>query len=156
MYAERGLEQFQHRLNRPGRSRPHKQASLFRIPQAVDKRRHKFRPGGQLGGDSLLQLLPALASHLFAGGDFLPHGFGKLDTDDSPGRLARGQPEGKAHETGIHGGQFKAVGIQRIAKAHPTEPPVVRVNVRREGVLPQGVQVKRGGGIGLADHQGCA
>ncbi len=60
-------------------SQPHKQASLFRIPQASNEGRHKFRSGGQFGSDSLLQLLFALAAHLFAEGDFFPHRFGKLD-----------------------------------------------------------------------------
>ena len=156
IHAERGLEQLQHRLNRLGRGRTNKQASLFRIPYAINDGRHKFRPGGQFGGNGLFQFLFALAAHLFAGSDFLPHGFGKLEADDGSGRLARVQPEGKAHETGIHGGQLKTVGIQRIAKVHPAQAPAVRVDFGSEGVLPQGVQAKRGSGIGLADCQSCA
>ena len=46
VHAERGLKQLQHRLNRLGRGRSHKQASLFRIPYAISDGRHKFRPGG--------------------------------------------------------------------------------------------------------------
>ena len=91
----------------------------MRIPQAVDHGRHKFRPGGQFGGDGLLQLLFALASDLFAGNPFFPHCFGKLEPDNGPGRLAGIQPEGKAGIASIHGGQLKTVRIQWIAKAPP-------------------------------------
>ena len=156
VHAERGLEQLQYRLHRLGRSRPHKQASFFRIPQAINDGRHKFRLGGQFGGDGLFQFFPALASNLLAGGNFLPNGFGKLEPDNGPGRLARVQPEGKAGIAANYGSQFKAVRIQRIAKRDPAEASAVSINVRRKGMSPQGVQGKIDGRVDLADGYGCS
>lgn len=52
---------------------------------------------------------------------FLPHGFRKLEPDSVPGRLARIQSKGKAGIQAVHGGQSKAVRIQRIAQSR--RPP---------------------------------